>query len=65
MSSQPICITLKEQTIKNLDKIRGLTKRSTIIESIISQYLDKNGVGGHNTTSTPKTSPSRQARGNL
>lgn len=39
MSTIPISVTLRAETIQNLDKVRGLTKRSTIIDDILSDYL--------------------------
>jgi metal-responsive CopG/Arc/MetJ family transcriptional regulator len=44
MPTLQISITLERETIKKLDNARGLTKRSTLIESIISEFLTKKPI---------------------
>ncbi len=39
MSNSPVSITLAEKNIEKIDALRGLVKRSTYIDSIISDYL--------------------------
>ena len=41
MSTIQISITLENETIDKLDSVRGLAKRSTVIQSIVSEYLEK------------------------
>lgn len=42
MSTIHITLTLKIETLEKLDAYRGLAKRSTVIESIISEFFNKN-----------------------
>lgn len=60
MSTNRITVTVDEKTLENLDEFRGLTKRSTIIQEIISDYLDKKGV---KVTQNPHPKPTRIKRG--
>ncbi len=53
MTTSPVTITLDTDTIKKIDEVRGLTKRSTLIESILSDFL---------INSERKTSQSRHPR---
>jgi metal-responsive CopG/Arc/MetJ family transcriptional regulator len=41
MSTQVISITVEKTTIRDLDKIRGLAKRSTIINDILTKFVNK------------------------
>ena len=54
MSSKQISITIQAETLKKLDLERGITKRSSIIEYLISQYLEKS-EGKNPPAKDPKT----------
>ena len=41
MTTSSLSVTLEENTIKNIDSVRGLAKRSIVIEVILSQYFIK------------------------
>ena len=56
MSTSPLSITLEQETIKRMDNARGLVKRSTLIESILSEFLDKS-EGENPSVKVPKVSP--------
>lgn len=55
MSTSQVSISLNDKTIKKLDSVRGLTKRSTIIEKILSDFLDKKKGFSHTIGTNPKT----------
>jgi metal-responsive CopG/Arc/MetJ family transcriptional regulator len=64
MSTSPISVTLANKTIEKMDKARGLAKRSTFIDSILSNYLDnliENGKINSQTKNTQKSN-SRSVR---
>ncbi len=54
MSTSPISVTLANKTIEKMDKARGLAKRSTFIDSILSDYLNisEKKKGGRSMTAT-------------
>jgi len=54
MSTSQVSVSLSNGTIKKLDSLRGLTKRSTIIEKILSDYLEKEGFVPRPQEQTPK-----------
>ena len=63
MSTSQVSISLNDKTIKKLDSVRGLTKRSTIIEKILSDFLDKKKGFSHPIGTNPKTT--RIKRGSI
>jgi metal-responsive CopG/Arc/MetJ family transcriptional regulator len=46
MASKQISITLEKDTLDYLDEFRGLTKRSTVIQDIIANFIEKNPTLG-------------------
>ena len=58
MSTNRITVTVDEKTLENLDQVRGLIKRSTIIQQILSDYLS-NSEGKNPSVKVPKTTKSR------
>ncbi len=65
MSTTPICITLENKTIERIEKARGLAKRSTFIDSILSDYLnisEKKNEGSVSMTTLDSKIVSRSAK---
>ena len=58
MSTNRITVTVDEKTLENLDEFRGLTKRSTIIQKILSDFLS-NSEGKNPSVKVSKTTKSR------
>jgi metal-responsive CopG/Arc/MetJ family transcriptional regulator len=61
LSTKPVTISLDEKTLKTLDEIRGLIKRSSFIQEIIIKNLEKRESRGDDSTQliTKKTSHQR------
>ena len=57
MSTNRITVTVDEKTLENLDEFRGLTKRSTIIQKILSDFLS-NSEGKNPSVKVSKTTKS-------
>ena len=58
MSTNRITVTVDEKTLENLDQVRGLIKRSTIIQQLISDFLVKS-EGKNPSVKVPKIPKSR------
>ena len=58
MSTQVITITIEKTTIENLDKIRGLAKRSTVINDILTKFVNEKNTKNPPTDSQHKQNPS-------
>ena len=58
MSTNRITVTVDEKTLENLDQVRGLIKRSTIIQQILSDYLS-NSEGKNPSVKVSTSSKSR------
>ncbi len=61
MSTSPISVTLADKTIEKIDKSRGLSKRSTFIDSILSNYLD-NSEGKNPSVKDTKMTKSKGSK---
>jgi metal-responsive CopG/Arc/MetJ family transcriptional regulator len=61
LSTKPVTISLDEKTLKTLDEIRGLIKRSSFIQEIIIKNLEKRENRGDDSPQliTKKTSRQR------
>jgi metal-responsive CopG/Arc/MetJ family transcriptional regulator len=61
LSTKPVTISLDEKTLKTLDEIRGLIKRSSFIQEIIIKNLEKRESRGDDSPQliTKKTSHQR------
>jgi len=61
MSTSPISITLADKNIKKMDEIRGLIKRSTFIDGILSDFFNNQNSEGKKSPQ-PKDSQSSKSR---
>jgi len=60
LSTKPVTITLDEKTLESIDEIRGIIKRSSFIQEIISKNLEKKESRGDSSPQLRSKKTSRQ-----